>query len=369
MKGFLTLFAFNYKKMMKMRIMWFVAAVLLVIVGGGLYYIGTLTSDEARTVDVYVENGTFIDSATWNDVVKELSSSNTVYEFKPMSDDDDAYPQVVVNEQGNQYDIEFIYKNNGDENREMESLLVTSLTALTSPEALSNNLTTTRSYENDNAGQIQALSLIVFVLTYFLILLCGATITQSVSSEKINKIIDILSYKVSPATVVFSQIFAILTIACQMLMMIVIELVICVYLKVISADFINQILESLNIGYGECALIVLFVFLGCLIYTVLYAICGILVTSQEQQQVAPLPVTIILLVSFGIVSFLLQDMNPTYLRYTTFVPFIAPMTLPGLLLSGTYQYTDLIIPLLIFILFVGGVAWVTNKIILPRKIN
>jgi len=370
MKSFLTLFAFNYKKFLKTRMMWFIVVLLVASVGGVVYYVGTLTSNTEQTIDVYVENGTFVDSATWQDVVNEMGSNNTVYEFKPMSDDEDAYPQLVINEQSGKYGVEFIYKNMGDENREMESRLVTAFTALTNPEALSNtNIVTNRSYSNSEAGKIRILSMIVFMLTYFLILLCGATITQSVSSEKINKIMDILSYKVSPAIVVFSQVIAILTLAFQILLALVLEVVALAYLDVISFDFLEQFFSSLSLGYSEVSLIILFVFLGCFVYTLLFAICGIFVTSQEQQQVAQLPVTFVLILSYVLVTYLFQDMNPTLIQYSTFIPVVAPMTLPGLLISGNYQYTDLIIPLLVLVLFVGIVTWIMNKIILPRKIN
>jgi len=206
-------------------------------------------------------------------------------------------------------------------------------------------------------------------ITYILTLLCGAAITHSISSEKINRIIDILAYKVSPSMIIFSKVLAVLTLCFQLIAILLLEVLLFNMLGVISTDFLFEIFQELNIVYVDGLLVCLFAFLGCFMYTLLYAISGIFVSSQEQQQFAPLPVTIMLFLSIGVAFYSFSDMDGLLFKYSMYVPFIAPFTVPGILMSENYQYWELIISMSIFFSFLGGITWLINKVILPRKIN
>jgi len=366
MKGFFTLFAFNYRNFMKMRTLVGLTVALMISLGGFLYYVGLRTSN--GPTDLYVQNNSNITPSTWQVIVAKMCSDD-VCKVKELTNEEIDYPRVVLQQQGDVYEVEFRYRNDGNEKAEIEGAVVTAVSDGVRTQPVMSNIMAKRSYESDDAEKVRMISLIIMWVTYLLILICGASITQSISSEKVNRIMDVLVYKVSPATIIFSKICALLTVVGQLLLILILEVFIFQALGILQADFLSQLLVDLNIGYNEGLLIVLCAFLGCFLYTLLFAIPGIFVTSEEQRQFAAFPVTLTLISAFVFTYIALALMDQPLLKYATYVPLTAPLTMPAVLILGGYQYTDLIIPFLLVVLFLASVTIVINKVVLPRKLN
>jgi len=369
MKRFLTLCIFNYKKFIKMRMVWFVVISLVIGFGGFLYYVGLVTTDSR--IALYVQNETDVDVALWQTALATFDRTAATYELKEEKGDGNNYPQVVLSQQGERYILGFKYKNDGNEDFVLEEDLAKALQIAVGVEVVEVNIYAHRTHVNIENGKAQIVGQMVMWLSYVLILLCGVMILQNVATEKVNKIMDILAYKVSPAMLIFAKICASMVLICQLLCIFVLEMFLFQYFDILSSDFLMQLLIDLNLGHSEVGLIILFSLLGCFVYSVLYAIAGICVSSQEQQLFAHLPVTGILFVAFGLTQYALTmgEINVMVLQYASYIPVIAPLTLPGVLISGGYQYTDLIIPSVTMALFLAVVTWVMNKVIVPRKIN
>jgi ABC-type Na+ efflux pump permease subunit len=350
---------------MKMKILLGLGAAVILCLGGFLYYVGSTNASGPR--DIYIQNKADITPTVWREVIDKINGE-AVYTVNELVDERTEYPRVVVEAQADGYTLAFTYRNDGDEDPALETAVVTAL-RLYVDTPVSVNVTAKRSYVSDETERVRNMSLVIMWISYILIVICGASITQSVSSEKINRIIDVLVYKVSPSTMIFSKICALLTIISQLFFVLILEVLLFQAVGVIQANFLSRLLLDLNIGFNEGVLIVLFSFLGCFVYTLLFAIPGIFVTSQEQQQFAPFPVTITIFSAFAFTYIALALMDRTLLQYSTYVPLTAPLTMPAVLILGGYQYTDIIIPLLIIIGFLVAVIVVINKVILPRKIN
>jgi len=368
MKNFWTLYIFNYKNFMKMKVLRISIVMLLLGVGGSLYFNGR--GNEGSTTDLYVHNTTNVASSLLKErlnTFNEQAGSKDTYEFKTINNEESNYPQVFITESAGIYNLQFVYDDANDMNRRMEEQM--SATFKTFVQTQPDNVNVNRTFNHTEGVTLYIVSYVTMFISYTLIALLSANLMQSIMTEKLQKIMEVLAYKAKPTTLVFSKLFAMLTIGLQMLLLVVLEIFAFIQFDIISRDWVDQLLTSLNMDLGVGALIIFFVMLGCFFYMLLYAMCAVFVTSEQQASTAPLPVTIVMMLSIWFAMYAFSDMHGPLLKYSIYVPILSPMTLPAVVFSGRYEYWELMLVAAVFAAFIGLAVWIINKVILPRKMS
>jgi len=365
MSAFLTLYAFNYKKFLQAKMIWFTTVLLLVGTAVGLYLL--TGSAETTTVDVYVRNNAQVDESVWRELVNKGTEQDTVYEFKQVANEEDKYPQAIVNEASGVYTIEFIYQDSRDIDQAMEERVVGGLKAVVGQQQ-ENVLRSRKALSTDGATRF-IIGYVGMMIVFVLISMFGSSVLQSIVTEKLNKIMDIMAYKTSPIILIYSKIFALLTVMTQLILLVILEVFILGWTGLISIDFLGDMLNTFNIDYFNGGMMILFIILGTFVYMLFYAISGVFVESEEQSQTVVVPVIVTVMVMMWIAMYAIMNPDGPVLAYSIYVPLVSPMTLPTVILSGQYEYWQLLVVALTFIGFLGGVGLLVNKVILPRKLN
>lgn len=197
------------------------------------------------------------------------------------------------------------------------------------------------------AAQLIALPMYIFLISY------GNVIAQEIGTEKGSRIEESILTAVKAKTQFYGKL---LGVGILTLIHLLVYLVVGVVVWLTSGqsgklhDLINQIpwheidLPFLSISIG-------FFILGVFTYAILAALCGSLVTNQEQIAQAAVPATLIAMVGFfaAIQAPDSQGMVTTVLSY---LPFTSPMVMP--VRYGVDQAS----------LSAAGVAWIINVIFL-----
>lgn len=187
---------------------------------------------------------------------------------------------------------------------------------------------------------------------YMIILMYAQITSTEVASEKGTRIMEIILSSTTAAKHFYGKVMGIfLVIITQVLVyiatgagafMIAKDMpMVQDFLKVIS---VKELVTAL-FGYN-----MLYLLFGVLIYTILAALCGSLVSKSEDAGKAAVPVTYITIIGFMInVMFGMSNPQHVVMKVTSFVPFLSSFTMPSRIASGTVSTMSIMVSLAILV--------------------
>lgn len=195
-------------------------------------------------------------------------------------------------------------------------------------------------------------SLFIGIAMYMIILMYAQVTSSEVASEKGTRIMEIILSSTSAAKHFYGKVMGIfMVILTQVLVYFVIgaggffimkdTAMVKDVLKVVSIKEIVGSLLGVNLIY---------LLLGVVIYTILAAFCGSLVSKAEDAGKAATPVTYLTMIGFFL-TMMFGMSNPQHIvmRVTSFIPFLSSFTMPSRIASGTVSNMSVIISLLILV--------------------
>ncbi|MGX6962142.1 ABC transporter permease [Vagococcus xieshaowenii] len=196
-------------------------------------------------------------------------------------------------------------------------------------------------------------SVFISLAMYVIILMYAQVVATEVASEKGTRIMEIILSSTSASKHFYGKILGIfLVILTQVVIYIGLGLGAFFFTK--ETDFIKDMLSNVSIKELVGGLIgynLLYLLLGVVIYTVLAALCGSLVSKSEDAGKAVAPVTYLTMIGFFLTIFLgMNDPQHILMKITSFIPFLSSFTMPLRIASQTVSVTEIVISLVILLL-------------------
>lgn len=217
-----------------------------------------------------------------------------------------------------------------------------------------------QSSSSQNLSQIISLMAIIFIV-YLIIVTYSSVTAQEIAAEKGTKIMEVIFSSTSPQKYFYGKILGIGgVIITQILVYILGGGAIYLGAKNISrvSDFLDQNQEIIsNVFHNLLNANLAFLILGVVIYTILSAFSGVLVTRiEDASKAANLPVYLSLLAFFVAIPFM-QNTDVLLVKILSFVPFFSSFFMPMRIIMGSVSTPEIWISLLILIASIILLSW------------
>lgn len=189
------------------------------------------------------------------------------------------------------------------------------------------------------------------LLLYMAVLLYGTWILTGVTEEKSNRVVEVLLSSVRPWQILGGKILGIGSLA-------IVQLLGTIAVAVIAL----RVTEALDLPPIELGLVVnllVWFVAGFLIFAVLLAAAGSLVSRTEEANTASMPVNIVIVAAFFVSITALNDPSGPAATVSTFIPFTAPFVVPvrtALQAIPTWQYVVALLVCVVSVAVLTGVA-------------
>ena len=204
----------------------------------------------------------------------------------------------------------------------------------------------------DNQQAKQLSSIVVGLAMYVIILMYSQVVATEVASEKGTRIMEIILSSTSASKHFYGKILGVfLVILTQVMIYLVLGVGGFLFTK--NTEVVQELLQSISIKDVAKELIgynLLYLLLGVVIYTILSALCGSLVSKAEDAGKAVQPVTYVTLIGFLLTMvFGMNDPENILIKITSFIPFLSSFTMPARIASQTTTPLEVTISLVILI--------------------
>jgi len=396
MNKFKTVFFFHLREGLLAKATLIMSAILFVLVVGMLglqKYMASSEQNEEKDKIVIINESTqySIDETVLNQSLKTATlkqvNSSKLEEVKKEVNDESKDGLIVISEKNNVPVINYTYKNFA--NNEVLSMISSTMQqnylnktsqdlklSLEAATKLLQNVEVNEEVLKDPMATFGIAYFFGFLLYLFLIVY-GNSIATGIVAEKSSRVMEVLLPKVNPVMTLYGRVFAVFCVAFVQLVVIGLGFLFAYLVGFVNLDNLSLFgmeidLDSLNIT-TIIAFIVYFL-LGYLIYGLLYAAIGSVVSRTEELQTVLMPVTFLLIGAFFISINALVNPNGTFVQISSYIPFFAPLVAFSRFVSGEMNFIEvsasiLILIITVFILtkiasriYVNGVMYYSDKV-------
>lgn len=218
------------------------------------------------------------------------------------------------------------------------------------------------------------IGLILTFTLYMFILMYGQMVMTSIIEEKNNRVLEIVVSSVKPTRLLMGKIFGVGAVAVTQIVIwgvlislftifVMPSLMTSVVASGADVDIVQMLSMLGNVGYilGLVALLTLFLILGYMFYSAIYAAIGSAVDNiQDASQIqmfALVPIILGMVFSMTV----LNDPNSTLAIWMSMIPFTSPMVMMARLPFGIAGW-EIVVSLAILIVSTLFMIWVSAKI-------
>lgn len=206
---------------------------------------------------------------------------------------------------------------------------------------------------DDSSQAIKSVvNMVLVILIFFVVLTYASLIAQEVASEKGTRIMEVILSSTTAQTHFYGKIVGVLLVALtQFGAYVIVGVVAWPFIK--AQSFVQDILSAVDFSkiFGSFLVYsLIFFFLGVLIYSVLAALCGSLVSKAEDVPKAVIPVTYLSLAGYLIgISVGSGDPSSIIVKVASFIPFLSSYTMPLRIASDTANTAEILISIAILL--------------------
>ncbi|HDR4591174.1 TPA: ABC transporter permease [Bacillus cereus] len=207
---------------------------------------------------------------------------------------------------------------------------------------------------------------------YMFIVIFGAAIGTTVASEKSSRVMELMLPKVKPLTMLHAKILAIVSSALLLLVIGSFGFLVPRLLGWVDLD--NASLVGLTLDFSKLDAVVISMFFvyfvtGYLLYAMLYAAVGAVVSKIEDVQSLSFPITMLGMAAFFISIKSLFDPNSTLAIVSSYIPFFTPMVTFSRLVAGEAGTVEIIVTLVILLVTIVIVNMLASRIYVNGVMN
>ncbi len=208
------------------------------------------------------------------------------------------------------------------------------------------------------------------ILIFMLIILYGNWIAMSVVEEKSSRVMEVVLNATTPFQLLSGKVLGVGAVALTQ------------YAAILGAGAIALLVEgpvasavlgetgtgtALPAGLTLGLLLLLGVFgvLGFLLYGVLYAAAGSLVSRQEDVQAAVMPLAIISTGAYLVAVYAstgLLNMRDGWIAFLAFVPFVSPFMVLGRVSAGAASVPEVMLAIVLLAVAIATALWIAARI-------
>ncbi|MFB6650133.1 ABC transporter permease, partial [Bacillus toyonensis] len=207
---------------------------------------------------------------------------------------------------------------------------------------------------------------------YMFIIVFGTAIGTTIASEKSSRVMELMLPKVKPLTMLHAKILAIVSSA--LLLLITASFGFLVPYLLGWVDLENASLVGLALDFSKLDAVVISMFVvyfvtGYLLYAMLYAAVGAVVSKIEDVQSLSFPITMLGIAAFFISIKSLFDPNSTLAVVSSYIPFFTPMVTFSRLVAGEAGTVEIIVTLVILLVTIAIVNILASRIYVNGVMN
>jgi ABC-2 type transport system permease protein len=208
------------------------------------------------------------------------------------------------------------------------------------------------------------------VLIFMLIVLYGNWIAMSVVEEKSSRVMEVILNAATPFQLMTGKVLGVGAAALTQYAAILVAGVIALLLQDPIASTVlggsggaSALPAGLTIGM--LLLVGVFGVLGFLLYGVLYAAAGSLVSRQEDVQAAVMPLAIVstaayLVAIYGSVGLL--DISDGWMALLALIPFVSPFMMLSRIAAGEAAAPEVVLAILLLVAAIGIALWIAARV-------
>ncbi|MEG2708954.1 MAG: ABC transporter permease, partial [Vagococcus sp.] len=205
----------------------------------------------------------------------------------------------------------------------------------------------------DNKPVMMVVGMVVIFMMYFIVLLYSSITAQEVASEKGTRIMEVILSSTTASKHFYGKITGIsLVILTQVGVYLVTGLLGYFFVK--DMDFVKSFFEEIpasELLKGLLGYNLLYLLFGVLIYTILAAFLGSLVSKAEDSAKAAAPITYLTMIGFiGGVVVGMNNPESIIIKVMSFVPFLSSFGMPIRIANNSVSNMEVLISLGILII-------------------
>ena len=205
-----------------------------------------------------------------------------------------------------------------------------------------------------------AYTYILVMVTYLIILLYGQLIATSVTAEKSNRAIEVLVTSAKSTSLIFGKVFAgVIASFLQVGIVLMAGVVTYKFNRSAWDGFLDPVF---NIPVEVLITFFLFLVIGFLFYSFLYASLGALVSKTEDISKSVGPITFVFMIGFFIAIFGMNQPDGMLVKVCSYIPFTSVYCIVIRVAMGTIGIVEIILSLLILMASSVGAGVLGSKI-------
>ncbi|MGX7148708.1 ABC transporter permease [Enterococcus ureasiticus] len=206
----------------------------------------------------------------------------------------------------------------------------------------------------DNTAIQSAMSFVITIILWVIIITYASIIAQEIASEKGTRIMEVILSSTKAQTHFYGKLTGVIMVALTQIVIYAAAIGIG-YTQLKDMDIVKGFVEGLsstNIFGSFLFFTLAFFVLGVLVYSVLAALCGSLVSKPEDTAKAVQPIIYIAMIGYFIgISLGTTDPQNIVIKVSSYIPLISSFIMPIRLASETVTTAGAMISVLILVVF------------------
>ncbi len=206
----------------------------------------------------------------------------------------------------------------------------------------------------DEAGEKALVAFVSILLLYTLLIFFGQFIAQGVVEEKASRVIEVLLAAVKPWQLLAGKIIGLGVLAFAQL------LLIC--MAGLGGAIAFDVITVPGAAIATVVQVLGWFILGFVLVAALFAVCGALVSRQEDLQSVLLPMTLVLVAALVLAITAGQNPNGSLAKVTSFIPPLSTMVMPVRVATGSVQWWEPVLAVLLMLVAIVVVVRVGGRV-------
>lgn len=295
-------------------------------------------------------------------------------EIKEKIENGEIEDAIVISENGEQVNIEYIVENMAMM-EEVPEGCVNALTSIYTNLQISKlgltetqlaslnpnfNFEMKQTEEEEVKGNVLAIMLLSLVL-FYAIYFCAYQVSTSITTEKTSKIMETLVTSTKPRTIVLGKTIGIGIVGLIQVVVLVACALICAQIC-LPEGTLASIIDLSQMTPFLAIMTIIYFLLGYLVFALLYALTGSTVSKPEDVQSANGPVAIIAVIGFYLAYFTMMNPTSELNVFASIFPVSSPFCMPFRIMMGVATSGQIIASLAILVVTILIVAQISIKI-------
>jgi ABC-2 type transport system permease protein len=220
------------------------------------------------------------------------------------------------------------------------------------------------------AGTNYLLGFGLTILIFMLIVLYGNWIAMSVVEEKSSRVMEVILNAATPLQLLWGKVLGVGAVALTQYAVLVIAGAAALLAQgpvgsMVLGESGGQVQLPAGLTLGMLLLLGVFGVLGFLLYGVLYAAAGSLVSRQEDVQAAVMPLAVISTLGYLVAVYAstgLLDINAGWVVLLGLVPFVSPFMMLGRVSAGEATVPEVVAAIALLVAAIAVAMWIAARI-------